>query len=371
MAVVTQGEATSRGHGRRFGRRVLPATLATGLVLTGIAAAGRTAPDTVARTEALAPADTAPTGTVAPWAALPAPTSTPAPTATPGVPTPTPAPTATATPAPTATPTPTPVPELGPVLEALVADLDPNRTGTVSITVIHDGDVDSIRGDEATVSASAAKLYWTVAAAARTDDIAALADEAAAVFGRSDNEAAGRLIDAAGGVDAVNAYTAALGMGDTSLSAWAYGANRLATDRADRGNENRTSTDDLATFLDLFAGGSLLGPDDQETVEAWMRLTPDDLASSAGLDGLLADQLPASVAAQTMHKAGWLPPGCCSVIDHVLVVGGVVPLPDGGSFSIAVAAENAPNFAAAVDWIPTVVCEVYRVLGEPVACAQP
>ena len=71
-----------------------------------------------------------------------------------------------------------------------------------------------------------------------------------------------------------------------------------------------------------------------------------------------------------MHKAGWLPPGCCAAIEHVVVVGGVVPLPDGTSFSIAVAAQDAPTFDAALDWVPVAVCEVYAVLGEDLDCAR-
>lgn len=371
MACVGQGESTTGREQRRFGRRLVPAVMASALLLTGVAAAGRPGPG-LSRTQAGAPMGEVqpvqrPPGTLEVSATpMPTPRLAPVPTPPAVAPTPTAAPTATASP--TLTPTPAPRPDLGPLLRELAADLDPDRVGVVSITVIHDGTTSSVGGDESVVSASAAKLYWAVAAAGRADDVSRLEADAAAVFGWSDNEAAGRMIDVVGGVDAVNAYTAGLGLEETSLSAWAYGGSRFASDRADRGNENRTSTGDLARFLDLFASGSLLDLERQPAVETWLRLTPDELASSHGLDALLVDRLPAGVAADSMHKAGWLPAGCCSVIEHVLVAGGVVPLPDGGWFSISVAAQDSPDFDATLDWIPQVACEVYLALGGAEPC---
>ena len=262
-----------------------------------------------------------------------------------------------------------PVPtDLAPLLKALVDRIDPNGIGTVAITVVHDGAVSTMSGDEPVVSASAAKLYWTVAAAARVEDVEALAADAEAVFGWSDNEAAGRLIDAAGGIDAVNAYTDALGLDATSLSGWPYGVHRVASDRADRGTENLTSTADLAGFLAALASGALLDADSQSEVEAWLRRTPDDLASSPGLDALVTDRLPGVVAAETMHKAGWLPPGCCRALDHVVVAAGVVPLGEDAWFSIAAAAQDAPDFTQTARWISEVVCEVYGALSGQGGC---
>ena len=367
MACVVRGEESGRRRRRLVAGRILPATLASALLLTGIAAAGRPGPH-ASRTQAVAPVgEPQPViETPSPVATLAAPTPAAVPTAPPRPPTPTP--TATATPAPSPTPSPTPRPDLTALLRTKVADLDPDGVSVVSITVVHEALASSVRGEDPIVSASAAKLYWAVAAATQADDLSRLAADASAVFGWSDNAAAGRLIDVAGGVDAVNAYTAELGLGETSLSAWAYGGSRFASDRADRGNENLTSTSDLARFLDLFAAGALLEPEQQAVVEDWMRATPDDLASSPGLDGLLVDLLPADVAARTMHKAGWLPAGCCSAIDHVLVAGGIVPLPDGSSFSIAIAAQDSPDFDSAIAWIPEVVCEVYTALGGVERC---
>ena len=367
MAAVASGSASTDGATGRYRRRIVPATLASALLLTGIAAAGRPGAET-GRTQTAAVVQEASPERPTPWSTLATPTPTPTPEPAPTTVPPTA--TATASPTPTAAPTPTPTPmaDLGALSAGLARQVDPDGDGTVAITIVHDGVTTSTRGKESVVSASAAKLYWAVAAADRTDDPTSLDRVADAVFGWSDNDQAGRLIDAAGGVDAINEYTGALGLERTSLSAWSYGDGRFASDRAERGNENLTSTDDLAGFLDAFASGQLLDPDEQAIVEAWMRVTPDDLASSPGIDGLLADALPADVAADAMHKAGWLPPGCCSVIDHVLVVGGVVPLPDGGWFTIAIAAQDTPDFAAAQAWIPVAVCEVYAALAGDVAC---
>ncbi|MEM7285262.1 MAG: serine hydrolase [Actinomycetota bacterium] len=351
------GEPTDEREDRRLRRRLLPAVLASGLLLTGIAAAGRPAPDQAGGVD-IEPAREADAAAPSPRLAVPQPTRAPTPTPT-ASPTPESAASPTPTPTPTVTPTPTPDPDLTPLLEALVARVDAGDDGVVSVTVVHDSVTSVLGGDDPVVSASAAKLYWAVAAADRAEDPTRLSATAAAVFGWSDNDAAGRLIDAVGGVDAVNAYTSELGLDATSLSAWSYGAGRFASDRSERGTLNTTSTADLAAFLDAFASGELLDPTTRAVVEDWMRQAPDDLASSAGLDGILTDALPASVAADSMHKAGWLPPGCCRSIDHVLVAAGIVPLSDGGWFSIAVAVQDTEDFDAAVAWIPQVVCEVW------------
>ncbi len=249
--------------------------------------------------------------------------------------------------------------ELERLLTELVSDLDPEGTGTVAISVAWADQTVSVNGDRAVDSASSAKLYWAAAALAAAPDPEALEADGLAAFEVSDNDAAGRLIDAAGGVDAVNAFTAFVGLEATSLSAWSYGIDRQASDRADRGLDNITSTDELVRFATALSAGDLLDDDRRQVLLRWMTSTPDDLASSNGLDGVLTDRLPAPVAAATAHKAGWLRPGCCTRIRHVVVAVGIVPRRDGEHLRVAVAAQDSPDFDRAVGWLSEAVCRVW------------
>ena len=248
------------------------------------------------------------------------------------------------------------------LLEELVLDIDPDGVGTVAISVAWGDQVASINGGRPVDSASAAKVYWAGAALAAGADPEALEPDALAVFRTSDNHAAGVLIDAAGGVDAVNQFTHDEGLSATSLSAWSYGTQRHASDRAERGLDNMTSTDDLVRFATALVAGDVLDDDGRRSLLAWMRATPDDLESSAGVDGLLTDRLPAFVAAATAHKAGWLSPGCCTRIQHVVVAVGIIPLGTGDQLRIAVAAQDTPDFDRSVDWVGHAACRVWAAI---------
>ncbi|MGI9621791.1 MAG: serine hydrolase, partial [Acidimicrobiales bacterium] len=241
---------------------------------------------------------------------------------------------------------------------------DPDASLSISLSV--GPYVIDVNGDQPFSSASAAKLYWTVAAVG-VAGAEPVEDLAAAVFMSSDNSAAGRLIDVAG-VDEINRFTERLGMESTYLSVWAFDRGRFASDRAERGSSNTTSANDLTLFLDKLRYVELLGPETTARVLAWMMLTPDNVGGPTGYGGALADRLPSHVAARTMHKAGWLPPNCCSDPEQVIIAGGIVPLPDGATFSIAVAAAGGSDYAAQVEWVGQVTCSVYSTIVDERSC---
>lgn len=218
----------------------------------------------------------------------------------------------------------------------------------------------SVGSDLAFESASSAKLIWTVAAVdeAGTDSLEHLAGP---VFEYSDNGAAGRMIDVVG-IDDVNAYTDDLGMDSTYLAAWLFGGGRFASDRSVRGESNTTSTRDLVLFLEQLSDGELLSQTETARVLEWMTLAPDDLGGATGYGGALANLLPPAVAAATMHKAGWLPPDCCSSPVDVIIAAGIVPLPDDSTFSVAVAASGGSAYDAQVAWVGQVTCALYSAL---------
>ena len=97
-------------------------------------------------------------------------------------------------------------------------------------------------------------------------------------------------------------------MTSSALTQWSYDKTRIATNspRA-MGGDNYMTADDAVTFLGRVYRGQILGDAPGGQLLQWMTLSPN-----TGLGGMLAAKLPADVAMTAMHKAGWLPPGCCS-----------------------------------------------------------
>lgn len=247
------------------------------------------------------------------------------------------------------------------LLTELVDEIQDQSPGAVaSISVSADGIGAGVAADTSFVAASVAKVYWVVAAvnAVGPGPVAAHAE---AVFGQSDNDAAGLMIDVVG-VDVINGYTGALGLEQTYLSAWAYGKGRYATDRTIRGTNNTTSTGDLVSFLDQLVAGDLLSVEAADTVLGWMTWAPDQRSDADPYGAAVVDALPASNAALSSHKAGWLPPGCCTLIGNVLTGAGIIPLGDGSTFAIALAASNGADYDAQVDWAGRATCRVWALL---------
>ncbi len=240
-----------------------------------------------------------------------------------------------------------------------------NPNGQISLAVVlPDESLHGINHDVPRISASAVKPLWT-AAALHGAGVQAVRPLAFDVLIMSDNSAGGRMIDLAGGVDAVNAWTwDAAELAHTRLEAWRFDdLDRVAEDfRPEAPLGNRTTVADLARFYALLHQGRLLDPDESSVLSEWLRDTSHDLTSPRDLDGVLLDRLPPEVAASALHKAGWLKPGCCRADYRQMIDAGLVVLPGGGWFALAVVAARGEYYDLSNQWVSLAACRIYAVL---------
>ena len=96
------------------------------------------------------------------------------------------------------------------------------------------------------------------------------------------------------------------------------------------------------------------------------------LSPNSGLGGWIPSRLPDTVATTTMHKAGWLPPGCCSDDSYYNTSNdiGIVETPLGRGFAIAILARRGTDYAAQQDLLELSSCMLYRafVQDDELAC---
>ena len=207
---------------------------------------------------------------------------------------------------------------------------------TVAVAVSGEGWSAQVNGDRIVPSASAAKAYW-VDAAAQAVGVDAVRPYVDAVFRYSDNNAAGGVIGLVG-ADGINAATRSWGMSDTFLSSWRAGGEYVASDRPELGTYNVTTVADGLRFLETLTAAAEGGDEVAVQVLDWMTLAPDSLEDGTQPGAALVAQLPPSVAAATSHKAGWYWPGESSMVDSTVIALGVIPLPDRGTYLVAVSA---------------------------------
>ena len=226
----------------------------------------------------------------------------------------------------------------------------------VLAVVLPDGSIRGVNRHLLVRSASAVKPVWAAAAmaAAGRDAVDRYAHGALAL---SDNTAAGRLIDLAGGIDAVNAWAAETAkLGNTRLAHW---FERLASSGL---RPNLTTAQDLALFYARLHQGELLGIAETSALQRWLRDTPRQLS---GFDGALPDRLPRAIADRVVHKTGWLPPECCRIGENVIIDAGLVTLPDGGWFAIAAASSTTKgNYSTSVNWVALAACRIYVAISQ-------
>src|SRR5205085_1711773 len=125
------------------------------------------------------------------------------------------------------------------------------------------------------------------------------------IFEVSDNAAAGEAIDLAGGIDAVNVfYKTKAGMVDSAMAQW---SGRVSTNSPRKmGSDNYFTAKDAVEFLARLEKGTLLSAANTSQLRTWLTWSP-----RTGFGGWLGTKLPPSARTSMMHKAGWLPPGCC------------------------------------------------------------
>ena len=212
------------------------------------------------------------------------------------------------------------------------------------------------------ISASAVKPLWAAAAVdlAGLDAVVPLA-EAALV--RSDNHAAGRLIDLIG-IDAINDWSSNVaGSTGTHLAAWFYGVDRVAESVVAGGTRaNLTTAADLAVFFARLRRGELLDPEGAGALEGWLRATPRGSTVRGAVNGALLARLPPDVAAAAVHKTGWLPPYCCRAEVRLVIDAGIVPLPGDGWFAIGAVSDRGEAYNLSVEWLSLAACRVYVLL---------
>ncbi|MDE0216775.1 MAG: serine hydrolase [bacterium] len=241
---------------------------------------------------------------------------------------------------------------------------DPSMSVSLAV-VLADGSLIGFNADVSVQSASAAKAYWAAVALDEVGaDAAAAAAEAALVD--SDNWAAGRLIDLAGGIDALNGWLWGAGLGETHLWQWDYGRQRLAASLpAGRTRGNRTTTADLARFYAALGHGTLLGTGAAQALADWLRQTPRpaDTHQPHPWEAPLLTLLPPSAASGALHKAGWLPPGCCAHPWNLSIDAALIPLAhNNGWYAIAATAHHARNWKHALEWIADAADRVHALI---------
>jgi len=198
------------------------------------------------------------------------------------------------------------------------------------------------------VSLSAAKVMWVAAAmlnGAKVDDIAP------PIFVSSSNELAGVAIDRAGGIDTINSFYANVFNTKTTFCAkWRVGKLRHATEQGSMGGDNYFVARDVIKFLAKLDRGELLDKRTDE-LKRYMRLSPRQ-----GLGGWLGTLLPAEARARMMHKAGW----DFSSADSSHTEIGIIEVPNGDHFAIAVLTRKGKKPEAEARYIEHASCAVYR-----------
>lgn len=144
----------------------------------------------------------------------------------------------------------------------------------------------------------------------------------------SDNNACDILIDYAGGIDSVGSYVRRTGVAPMRIAA----TEQTMHTRIDRQRDNVASPRAAARMLELFRNGALIAPPYRDTLMRYM------IETSTGPDKLRAG-LPAT--ATLAHKTGSSDrtPQGVKVADNDI---GIVTLPDGRSYCIAVFVCDSP-----------------------------
>jgi len=270
-------------------------------------------------------------------------------------------------------------------LGAMAPSFDPYSAAVlaISVTRLDTGESASFRGTELFGPASAVKAVWVLAAIDHSgvDAVEPIVHDA---IYYSDDIAAGTAIDLAGGLDAINEDIRGFGMDDTDFYEWNYPrehVRRSSTYPGPMRGRNLTTTDDLVTFWRQVAVGNVLDPYQRATF----------LESTTGLKAggdanRIVARLPEEVAATAAFKSGWLPlgrewqlpdtpegPGEIIILEArgVSVGAGIISVPDGPTYVIAVTAFDGRSWGGMTAWTEYASCVVYSVIAEePMVCAR-
>lgn len=258
---------------------------------------------------------------------------------------------------------------LSDAVASLGADVSSRSPGTILSIAVQNlvtGEHAEFDGDRQVISASSAKAIW-VAAALDAKGIDPVTPYAGPIFRNSDNSASGKVIDLIGPA-AENVFYQKAGMTKSGFKAWNFDKRRVASNAPDAlgTGDNYFTANDVVTFLTALDQGKLLGDEEREQLLDWMLLSPR--SSSEGAGGWLGTRLPAAARKQMHHKAGWLPPDCCS--DRALNEIGIIEGPDDTRYAVAILAHGADDYwNRQVPMLERASCVIYRaVTRDPVDC---
>ena len=252
-----------------------------------------------------------------------------------------------------------------------------DRAAIVGISVerLDTGEIASYQGDQFLKAASGLKQTW-MAAAVRAVGIDAVELLAPGVFQQSSNKAGGRAIAMGGGLDAVNRFTAGLGMSGTLVVEWTFGGDWRAEEYpGPHPALNFTSADDLVAFWRLMHDGWILSRADTATFLEWGRLE-----RLSGYSSGLLSRLPEDLRDHVSFKMGWLPPGRTEEDEETgeitevdaldsIIGSGLVDVPGGPTYAIAIGAFGGENWPRKVAFVSYAACRIHETIsGDDLEC---
>ena len=171
------------------------------------------------------------------------------------------------------------------------------------------------------------------------------------IFIQSDNYATRDVVEAGGGLDALNAWTSeVVGMSASTCETTWYG---LLPEIPCPSGRNTSSSNDAVKFLSRLYHGDLLDAADTAHVLDAGFLAPDD--------GEFHDREPSDVRHTLRHKPGYMPfepwLGTSTI--------GIYVLPS-ATYAVAISvAQSTAGMDVQSDFTSYVACEVYRVMADP------
>jgi len=173
-------------------------------------------------------------------------------------------------------------------------------------------------------------------------------------------------------------------MDDTDFYEWNFPrehVRRSSTYPGPARGRNMTTTDDLVTFWRAVAEGDLMDGESTTTFLGWTA------GLKAGTDAnRIVNRLPGAVAAASSFKSGWLPiprdwqlpdteDGPGEIIQltarGVSVGAGVIVVPGGPSYVVAITAYDGRSWPGMVTWVEYSSCVIYTAIsGDPLRCSR-
>ena len=234
----------------------------------------------------------------------------------------------------------------------------PGTDFSVSVEDLKTGARASANGDDVHVSASSAKSIWLAAALDAGIPATTLEDDAEQIASVSSNSAAADVIRRVG-PNEINDFMQKAGMSDSAFNNWYAGEHATNSPHPVDGNNIFTSNDMVTLFAEIQRGQLLPGALGK-TWKRWLRGTP-----RSGYGGWLGTRLPASAQPSMVHKAGWLPPGCCSsdAKYNDLNDVGLVKASNGHRYAVAIlGAHGADYWHRQAPFEEYASCAVYRAV---------